>query len=214
MAHSGDARARGSEEALAFQQHSHLHSQAGLPLLKHSPCQQHSSQERPTKIPASLLCSSSCTDASPSGEVVGKKIILCLYLTLQSQHFPLFRRLNHYMVTPPVQTFRLSVEVNRSSLTLQDYDNITRAVSAAFALPELALVFAGCLVDPLVLVWLVPAQLLEYVKTAPAGSLGSSDRLLFEQGVVAVAVGDDVHIKCIGIKVCLYNFRSFHCVLP
>ena len=104
-------------------------------------------------------------------------------------------------LSEPLQTFRLSVEVDRPSLTLQDYDDITNAVSAVFHLPNLTLVYAGCSESPLVLTWLVQAQLLPYLKS-PLGSTATGDRLLAEQGVVAVAIGDDMRIKCLALKVC------------
>jgi len=124
---------------------------------------------------------------------------------LQSGHPLVFRRLDYHKVPPsePLQTFRLSVEVARPFLTLQDYDDITIAVSAVFHLPNLALVYAGCCVSPLVLTWLVPTQLLIYLETSPIGSAISGDRLLAEQGVVAVALGENTRIKCMRLKVCL-----------
>jgi len=125
--------------------------------------------------------------------------------TLQSRHPLVFRMLDYHRVTSsqPLQTFRLSVEVDRPFLSLQDYDDITNAVSAVFQLPNLILVYAGCSVSPLVLTWLVPAQLLPYLEKTPVGSTASGDRLLAEQGVVTVAIGDDTRIKCLTLKVCL-----------
>ena len=49
---------------------------------------------------------------------------------LQSLHPLVFRRLDIHKSTSGPQMVRLSVEVNRPMLTLQDYDNITNAVSA------------------------------------------------------------------------------------
>ena len=123
---------------------------------------------------------------------------------LQSRHPLVFRMLDYHRVpsSEPLHTFRLSVEVNRTFLTLEDYDNITNALSAVLLLPNLALVYAGCCVSPLVLTWLVPAQLLTYLETSPLGSTISSERLLAEQGVVAVAIGQSMHVKCLRLKVC------------
>ena len=67
------------------QQQSDLHC-PGVLLRRGSHClsvhfhcrQQHSSQERPTKILASPLLSVSCTDALAGGKVVSEVIILCL----------------------------------------------------------------------------------------------------------------------------------------
>ena len=130
---------------------------------------------------------------------------------LQSGHPLVFRKLDYHKVPPsePLQTFRLSVEVARPFLTLQDYDDITNAVSAVFLLPNLALVYAGCSTSPIVLTWLVPAQLLPYLEKPPFGATATGDRLLAEQGVVAVAVGDDIRIKCLAMKVCSVHSIKF-----
>ena len=122
--------------------------------------------------------------------------------TLQFLHPLVFARLDYHKTTASPKTIRLSVEVNRPLLTLHDYDNITDAVSAVFLLPKIAMVYAGCSVSPLVLTWLVPAQLYGYLKSPPFGSTASGDRLLAEQGVVSVAIGEDIRIVCLGIKVC------------
>ena len=122
--------------------------------------------------------------------------------TLQSLHPLVFARLDYHKTTASPKTIRLSVEVNRPLLTLHDYDNITDAVSAVFLLPKIAMVYAGCSVSPLVLTWLVPAQLDRYLKFAHIESNGSGDRLLAEQGVISVAIGEDIRIACLGIKVC------------
>ena len=124
--------------------------------------------------------------------------------TLQSLHPLVFARLDHHRTTQPPKTFRLSVEVNRPLITLQDYDNITDAVSAVFLLPKMAMVYAGCSVTPLTITWLVPEQLHGYLMIPSVGASGavSGDRLLAEQGVVSVAVGEDIS-RCLGIQVCI-----------
>ena len=131
---------------------------------------------------------------------------------LQSRHPLVFRMLNYHRVpsSEPLQTFRLSVEVDCPFLTLQDYNSITNALSAVFLLPNIALVYAGCFTSPTVLTWLVPAQLLPYLKNQPVGSTTSGERLLAEQGVVAVAIGDNTRIKCLTLKVCL---KTLHCTV-
>ena len=118
---------------------------------------------------------------------------------LQSLHPLVFRRLDIHKSTSSPQMVRLSVEVNRPMLTLQDYDNITNAVSAVLMLPRLAMVYAGCTVAPLVLTWLVPSQLKE---TNVSRSTASGDRLLAEQCVVSIAVGENLKMKTLGIQVC------------
>ena len=121
---------------------------------------------------------------------------------LQSLHPLVFARLDYHKTTASPKTIRLSVEVNRPLLTLHDYDNITDAVSAVFLLPKIAMVYAGCSVSPLIVTWLVPAELDRYLKFAYIESNGSGDRLLAEQGVMSVAIGGNIHIVCLGIKVC------------
>ena len=128
--------------------------------------------------------------------------------SLQSLHPLVFTRLDHHRTTQPPETFRLSVEVNRPLITLQDYDNITDAVSAVFLLPKMAMVYAGCLVTPLTITWLVPAQLHGYLKMSSFGSTTNGDRLLAEQGVMSVAIGENIYSVCLGMQVCitLYNY--------
>ena len=121
---------------------------------------------------------------------------------LQSLHPLVFRRLDYHKTAASPKSIRLSVEVNRPLLTLHNYDNITDAVSAVFLLPKIAMVYAGCSVNPLVLTWLVPAQLDRYLKSPPFRSTTCGDRLLAEQGVISVAIGEDIRIVCLGIKVC------------
>ena len=135
---------------------------------------------------------------------------------LQSKHPLVFTRLDHHRTTQPPKTFRLSVEVNRPLITLQDYDNITDAVSAAFLLPKMAMVYAGCSVSPLTITWLVPAQLHGYLVSPHFGSTASGDRLLAEQGVVAVAVEEDLFAVCMGMQVCstnMYIYTNICCCL-
>ena len=131
--------------------------------------------------------------------------------TLQSLNPLVFTGLDYYKTTASPKTIRLSVAVNRPLLTLHDYDNITNAVSAVFLLPKIAMVYAGCSVSPLVLTWLVPAQLHGYLKSPPFGSTASGDRLLAEQGVISVAIGEDIRIMCLGIEVCSSHPIIFDC---
>ena len=125
--------------------------------------------------------------------------------TLQSVHPLAFQRLDYHKVpsSKPVHTFRLSVEVNRSFLSLHDYDVISEVVSSVFLLPNLALVYAGCSLSPMMLTWQIPAHLLQYLQTPCVGSMASGDRLLAEQRVRAVAIGDNLRFRCLTTKVCL-----------
>ena len=121
---------------------------------------------------------------------------------LQSLHPLVFRRLDIHKSTSSPQMVRLSVEVNRPMLTLQDYDNISNAVSAVLMLPKLAMVYAGCTVAPLVLTWLVPFEIMKHMESSVTGSTASGDRLLAEQSVVSIAVGENFKHKSLGIQVC------------
>ena len=129
---------------------------------------------------------------------------------LQSLHPLVHTRLDYHKTTPSPQTIRLSVEVDRPQLTLQDYDCITNAISTTFLLPKMAMVYAGCSTTPLVLTWLVPVQLEKYIKDAPIGRNACGDRFLAEHNVVSIAFGDNMGIKCLGIQVCfMYNISRY-----
>lgn len=163
----------------------------------------------------SILCiqeACSCEPSDCDNDAVSNSISPGLFkahmldlTTLQSPQPQIFLKLNNQeeQLSESLHTFRLSVEVNRPFLTLSDYDNITNAVSTAFLLPNLALVYAGCSAAPLVVTWLVPVQLLPYLESPTIGSTASGDRLLAEQGVVAVAIGEESSIKCLRWKVCI-----------
>ena len=64
------------------------------------------------------------------------------------------------------------------------------------------MVYAGCTVAPLVLTWLVPFEIMKCIELGRIGSTASGDRLLAEQSVVSIAVGENFKHKSLGIQVC------------
>ena len=117
---------------------------------------------------------------------------------LQSLHPSVFHRLDEHQRVLPGDTIRLTVQVDRPHLTLQDYDNITTAVCGYFSIPRAALVYAGGSPDSMVVCWMLSAGLLPYLKSVGAGI--SAQRLMAEQGIVGVAAGD-LHYRCLQMKV-------------
>ena len=63
---------------------------------------------------------------------------------LQTFHHPLFAQLPECQATASQNTVRISVEVDKSSIHLSDYERITTALSGLFWMPKLSLVFIGC----------------------------------------------------------------------
>ena len=118
---------------------------------------------------------------------------------LQSLHPAVFARLPEHKVVASRNTIRITAEVNKPLLSLSDYEAVTAAVSACFILPQQVLVYAGCSVSPIVLCWLVSADVLPYIKVANVGLSGH--RLLAEQRISGIAVGDVISYKCPSIKV-------------
>ena len=119
-------------------------------------------------------------------------------LELQSFHPAVFARLPEHKVTSARTTVRISVEVDKPLLCLADYEELTTALSGFFRVPKAALVYAGCSKAPLVLCWLVPRELMAYIRSIQIGLSGH--RLVAESKVTRVAVGDRVY-KCPTIKV-------------
>ena len=119
-------------------------------------------------------------------------------LELQSLHPAVFARLPEHKVTSTRTTVRISVEVNKPLVCIADYEEITTALSGFFEVPKAALVYAGCSKAPLVLCWLASNELVAYFKLT--GRVLSGHRLLAENKVTRVAVGDQIY-KCPTIKV-------------
>ena len=118
---------------------------------------------------------------------------------LQSLHPAVFACLPEHKVVASRNTIQITAEVNKPLLGLSDYEAVTTAVSATFKLPRQALVYAGCSVSPIVLCWLVSADVLPYIRAVKLGL--SSHCLLAEQSISGIAVGDVISNKCPGIKV-------------
>ena len=117
---------------------------------------------------------------------------------LQSLRPSAFECLVEHRGSQPLETVRVTVQVDRPHLTLQNYDNITTAVCGYFEIPRAALVYAGCSEDGAVVCWTTSADLLPYLKSVPAGR--SSARLMAEQKILGIAAGD-LHYHCMTLKV-------------
>ena len=126
---------------------------------------------------------------------------------LQSLHPTIFARLPEVVSTR--SRVRISAEVNKPQLCISDFEKITTAFSGFFEIPKLALVYAGCLTAPLVLCWLVPSVLIDYIKSFPLGLGLSGLRMLIECNVARVAVGDQIY-KCPTIKVRETSINCLH----
>ena len=107
-----------------------------------------------------------------------------------------------------LQTIRVTVQVDRPPLTLQDYDDITTAVCGYFNIPRVALVYAGCSEDGQVVCWTMSTALLPYLKRASSGM--SSDRLMAEERILEVTAGDlqyhYLSLKVSKVMSCLWLF--------
>ena len=128
---------------------------------------------------------------------------------LQSLHPAIFARLPEPEVVSTRSRVRISAEVNKPQLCISDFEKITTAFSGFFEIPKLALVYAGCLTAPLVLCWLVPSVLIDYIKSFPLGLGLSGLRMLIECNVAGVAVGDQIY-KCPTIKVRETSINCLH----
>ena len=119
---------------------------------------------------------------------------------LQSLHSGVFQHLDKDKKEPR-KSIRLTVEINRPRLTLQDYDNITNAVCGYFEIPRASLVYGSCSCNgyACVVCWLTSSSLQPYLKNVNPGR--SAERLLAEQLVVGVVVGDIMQFLCLGMKV-------------
>ena len=118
---------------------------------------------------------------------------------LQSLHPSVFQCLDEHSGVEPQETIRLTVQVNRTHLTLQDYDDITTAMCGYFCIPKAALVYGGCSDDGQVVCWTMSASLLPYLKNVNPGI--SAGRLMAEERILGIAAGD-LQYRCMGMKVC------------
>ena len=99
--------------------------------------------------------------------------------SLQSLHPSVFQCLDEHKHIDPSEIIRLSVQVNRPHLTLQDYDDVTTAVCSYFVIPRAALVYGGCSQDGRVVCWSVSASIQPYIQNCV--SVRSLTRLMAEQ---------------------------------
>ena len=121
---------------------------------------------------------------------------------LQSLHPSVWECLDEHKNSKPLETVRVTVQVDRRHITLQDYDDVTTAVCGYFNLPKPALAYAGCSDDGQVICWTTSASLLPYLKSVSPGR--SSYRLMAEQKILGVAAGD-LHYHCMSLKVSVEN---------
>lgn len=126
------------------------------------------------------------------------KYHLCPLSELQSLHPSLFDCTEDHKGSKLSETVRLTVEVDRPYLTLQDYDDITTAVCGYFHIPQAALVYAGCSEDGRIICWTTFAGVLPYLRSIPPTK--GSDRLMAEQRILAVSAGD-LYYRCPNLKV-------------
>ena len=115
---------------------------------------------------------------------------------LQSLHQPVFAQLP---AVSDQSTIRISVEVDKPVLHVSNFDNVTTALCGFFKLPDVALVFAGCSENPLTICYTASADLLPYMKSHAGGPSG--ERLLAEQKITQIAIGDAELYKCLNLKV-------------
>ena len=91
------------------------------------------------------------------------------------------------------------MEVDKPVLYVSGCKEVTTALCGFFCLPDIALVFAGCSDSPLAVCWLVSANLLPSMKSHAGGLSG--ERLLAEQKIIQIAIGDAELYKCLSLKV-------------
>ena len=106
-------------------------------------------------------------------------------------------------------TARITAEVCAPLLHVSCLEEVTIAICGFFLLPKAALVYAGCSKNPLSLCWLVSRDLLPYMRSYMGGTSG--ERLLAEQHITQLAVGDTENYRCRNLKVhmqCITRFYS------
>ena len=161
-------------------------------------------QARSSKGHSVLCCSQASSKSQRDNEVDSispghRSVHTGPLVALQSLHPAVFAHLPEHKAVASRNSPRITAEVNKPLLSLSDYEALTAAVGVFFDLPQQALVYAGCSVSPIVLCWLVSADVLPYIKEANFGL--SSHRLLVEQSISGIAVGDVISYKCPTIKV-------------
>ena len=138
-----------------------------------------------------------CTHRASRGEL--KSVHTSPLDQLQSLHRPVFAQLPECIDFCGHNTIRISVEIDKPVLHVSGCEEVTTALCGFFRLPYVALVFAGCSDSPLAICWLVSANLLPYMKSHAGGRSG--ERLLAEQKITRIAIGDAELYKCLNFKV-------------
>jgi len=138
-----------------------------------------------------------CTHRASRGEL--RSVHTSPLGQLQSLHRPVFAHLPECIDFSGHNTIRISVEVNKPVVRVSGCEEVTTALCGFFKLPDIALVFAGCSDSPLAICWLVSADLLPYMKSHAGGQSG--ERLLAEQKIAQIAIGDAELYKCLNLKV-------------
>ena len=120
--------------------------------------------------------------------------------TLQSPESQMLVRLpEHQSVAIRRGMVRVSVLVNRSVLCLSDYDHILTALCGFFKVPKVALAYIGCAEQPLMLSWVVSPPVYEYMKSVRGNVSG--ERMVAQERIISIAVGQDISYKCLTIEV-------------
>jgi len=118
---------------------------------------------------------------------------------LQSLYHSLFSQLPKFQATSSWNTIRISVEIDKNSIHLSDYERITTALSGLFRMPKLAFVFSGLVRQPLVLSWLTIPEFSQCSKRMVTDISG--ERQLAQNKVTRIAVSNWFY-QCPTIKVC------------
>jgi len=114
--------------------------------------------------------------------------------TLQSFHYPLFAQLPE--ATSSQSRIRISVEVDKSSIHLSDYERIATALSGLFWMPKVAFVLVGCFES--IISWQTFSEFLVCSWSIVTDISGC--RLLSRCGVTRIAIRDHFY-QCPTIKV-------------
>jgi len=138
-----------------------------------------------------------CTHRASRGEL--KSVHISSLDQLHTLSLPVFTQLPVHEGASNQNTIRISVEVDKPMLHVSCYEKVTAALCGFFKLPDVALIFSGCSENPLSICWSVSADLLPYIKSQAKG--WSGERMLAEEKIAQIAVGNDELYKCLNLKV-------------
>ena len=129
--------------------------------------------------------------------------------TLQSTESQILVRLpKQQSVAIPADMVRVSVLVNQSMLCLSDYDRILTAICGFFKVPKVALVYIGCAEHPCMLSWVVSPPVYQYMKSVEGNVSG--ERMVAEERIISIAVGQDISYKCLTIEVKVFMHKRIY----